>query len=200
MPRRGSVRCGRLFWRQWRCRYSRWPSTVYSIVQANREPEVWLSAPDVVRVAAAENAWFYVQPRLVSAAQNDRVAVISGLRLEVAAPDGEPPVVFTWDEQGTWQYDTVSRGLTWIYLADSAPLVVGPSSPQLPICLFLGPPGWDWQVGTYDVTIVAERGQGTDALRTQFTVSLPAETVDLITSQPRTWVEVRTEGDGVIGS
>jgi len=50
------------------------------------------------------------------------------------------------------------------------------------------------------VTIVAERGQGTDALRTQFTVSLPAETVDLITSQPRTWVEVRTEGNGVIGS
>jgi hypothetical protein len=167
--------------------------SLYTIVEASREPQIWLSAPDVVRVAAGERAWFYVQPRLVSAAANDRVAVISGLRLEVVGPEGGAPTTFIWDEQGTWQYDTVSRGLTWIYQADAAPLVVGPSSPQLPICLFEGPDGWTWQAGTYQVAIVASRGQDAEAMEAAFTVTLPEETVEMITSQPRTWVEVRTE-------
>lgn len=167
--------------------------SVYTIVEANREPEIWLSAPDVVRVSLGENAWFYVQPRLVSAAHNDRVAVVSGLRLEVAAPDGGAPVPFFWDEQGTMQYDPANRGLTWIYEADAAPLVVGPSSPQLPLCLFVGPPGWVWQSGAYRVTIVAERGENRDALRTDFAMTLATETVEAITTQPRSWREVWTE-------
>ena len=83
--------------------------------------------------------------------------------------------------------------MTWIYLADSAPLVVGPSSPQLPICLFVGPQGWTWQPGIYSVAIVAEPGQGAGPLRTTFAAVLPAETAELIASQPGTWVEVRTE-------
>ena len=170
--------------------------SVYTIFESNREPEVWLSAPDVVRLAAAERAWFYVQPRLVSAARNDRVAVISGLRLEVTGPDGGPPASFLWDEQGTWEYDPVNRGLTWIYQADAAPLVVGPSSPQLPTGLFEGPPDWRWQAGTYEVTIVAARGQDADALQTTFAVTLPAETVKLVTTQPRTLVEVRVNNLG----
>ena len=123
--------------------------SVYTIFESNREPEVWLSAPDVVRLAAAERAWFYVQPRLVSAARNDRVAVISGLR-----------------------------------------------SPQLPTGLFEGPPDWRWQAGTYEVTIVAARGQDADALQTTFAVTLPAETVKLVTTQPRTLVEVRIDNLG----
>lgn len=167
--------------------------SVFSIFEATREPEIWLSAPDVVRVATGEAAWFYVQPRLVSAARNDRVAVVSGLRLELVTPNGGTPVTFMWDEQGTWQYDTVSRGLTWIFVADAAPLVVSPSSPQLPYCLFLGPPGWQWRAGDYLVTIVATRGQNADALRTTFKMTLPAETAEFINEQPRTWVEVRTD-------
>ena len=166
--------------------------SAYAIVEANREPAVWLSAPDVVRVAAGERAWFYVQPRLVSVAANDRPAVVSGLRLEVAGPDGGPPAEFVWDEQGTWAYDPASRGLTWIYQADAAPLVVGPSSPQLPIGLFEGPPGWAWREGTYRVAILAGRGQDRDALRAAFAVTLLAADVELITTQPRTWVEART--------
>jgi hypothetical protein len=169
--------------------------SVYTIFEANREPEIWLSAPDVVRVASGEQAWFYVQPRLVSAANNDRVGIVSGLRLEVEPPEGEAFVTFAWDEQGTWQYDPESRGLTWIFVADSAPLVVGPSSPQLPYCLFLGPLDWRWQAGTYHVTIIATQGQGADTLRTTFRMTVPVETADFINSQPRTWVEVQTRID-----
>jgi hypothetical protein len=167
--------------------------SVFSIFEATREPEIWLSAPDVVRVASGETAWFYVQPRLVSAARNDRVAVVSGLRLDVSTPDGGTPEAFAWDEQGTWQYDPVNRGLTWIFVADAAPLVVSPSSPQLPYCLFLGPPGWQWQAGDYLVTIVATHGRNADALRTTFKMTLPAETAEFIVEQPRTWVEIRTD-------
>jgi hypothetical protein len=166
--------------------------SLYTIVEANREPEIWLTAPDVVRVAAGDRAWFYVQPRFVSAARNDRVAVIADLRLEVAGPDGGPPVAFTWDEQGTWQYDPASQALTWIYLADPAPLVVAPSSPQLPICLFTGPAGWRRQEGTYWVTIAAGRGPGAAPLRTNFVMTLPTASADLVNAQRGTWVEART--------
>ena len=145
-----------------------------------------------MRIAAGERAWFYVQPRLVSAARNDRVAVISGLKLEVAGPNGGEPAAFAWDEQGIWQYDPAGQALTWIYLADPAPLVVGPSSPQLPICLFTGPPGWRWQAGTYWVTILAAQEPGADPLRADFVVTLPTESIEMINSQPLTWVEVRT--------
>ena len=55
--------------------------SVYSIVEANRRPEDWLSVPDIVRADTDEVSWLYVQPRLVSAATNDRVAVITGLRV-----------------------------------------------------------------------------------------------------------------------
>jgi hypothetical protein len=166
--------------------------SIYSLIEGSREPVIWLSAPDVVRVAAGERAWFYAQPRLVSAARNDRVAVISGLSLDVSGPDGDAPATFTWDEQGTWQYDPAGQALTWIYLADPAPLVVGPSSPQLPTCLFTGPPGWRWQGGTYWVTIIAARGPDAAPLQTDFTMTLPAQSADQVNAQPGTWVGVRT--------
>lgn len=168
--------------------------SIYTIIEANREPEVWLSAPDIVRIASGERAWFYVQPRLVSAARNDRMSIISELELEVITQDEESPVTFTWDEQGTWQYDPESRGLTWIFVADAAPLVVGPSSPQLPYCLFEGPEDWRWRAGRYQVTIVATRAQDAGVVRATFAMEVPAETAEFINAQPRTWIEVRTQG------
>lgn len=166
--------------------------SVYTIVQANRDPEIWLSAPDVVRLAAGDRAWFYVQPRFVSAAGNDRVAVVSGLRLEVRTPDGAE-IEFWWDEQGSWRYEPPFSGLTWIYIADPAPLVVGPSSPQLPTCLFVGPAGWRWQPGTYRVAIVAGRGDDPDALRTEFSMTFPESDLNPVydPENPQ-WVEART--------
>lgn len=168
--------------------------SIYTIFAANREPVIWLSAPDVVRLSMGERAWFYVQPRLVSAASNDRVGVVSGLRLEVTAPGEQDPAVFFWDEQGAWEYDHENRGLTWIYVADAAPLVVGPSSPQLPICLFEAPEGWVWQPGDYSATIVASRGEGQPDLRTEFAMTLSPEVAAAVTSRPRSLWEVRTTG------
>lgn len=106
-------------------------------------------------------------------------------------PDGEP-VSFTWDEQGFWQYDPVNHGLDWIYLADPAPLVVSPNSPQLPICLFIGPPAWSWQAGAYQVRITAGRDQDAGALQSAFTLTLPAKGVEQLNAQPGLWIEAHT--------
>ena len=86
-------------------------------------------------------------------------------------------------------------GLTWIHQADSAPLVVGPSSPQLPICLFQGPPDWHWQACTYLLTIVAERDQDPDAMRAPFAIPLSAEDAALLNERSKRWGEVRTQID-----
>ena len=165
--------------------------SIYTLIEANREPEIWLSAPVVVKVSmkpAYDFAWdtgvrarFYLQPRFVSTARNDRVAVISDVRLEVMAPGRSSPLPFMWIEQGTWIFDPVVGTSTYSVQADPAPLVVAPNSPQLPICQFLGPPDWQWQPGTYEVTIIAERGEDAPPLRTAFAMTLSQEQADYIT-------------------
>jgi hypothetical protein len=170
--------------------------SVYTIIEANREPEIWLSPPGVVRIALGpqEQALIYAQPRFVSAAHNDRVAVIAGMEMLVTKPDGEL-ATFTWTEQGIWEYDPVSRGLTWFFQADAAPLVVGPSSPQLPICLFESPTGWRWQDGAYRLTIAATRGQGSHSLETTFGMMVSAETAEYLNANPRALWELNTQTD-----
>jgi hypothetical protein len=176
--------------------------SVYTIIEANREATVWLSAPVVVRAAVSsssftlagvELAQLYVQPRLVSTARNDRLAVITNLALEVTAPGGDAPIPFTWREEGNWQYNPVGPTSTYYSLADPAPLVVSPSSPQRPICMFIGPPGWQWQPGSYLVTIIAERGEDAAPLRAAFTMTLPEESVESITASPGAWVKIDTQ-------
>lgn len=166
--------------------------SVYTIIEANREPQIWLSPPVFVKLAmkpAYAVPWdtgvrprFFVQPRLVSTARNDRVVAISDLQLEVAPPGGGPPLPFTWMEQGTWQYEPESGTETYLKLADPAPLVVSPTSPQLPICLFVGPPDWRWQPGTYTVTIVASRSDGGFPVRAAFTMTVSAEQAAFVTA------------------
>jgi hypothetical protein len=168
--------------------------SVYTIIEANRAPEIWLSAPEKVRIAQGpeEQAWIYAQPRFVSGAPNDRVAVISGIKLQVMPPDGES-VTFAWTEQGWWQYDQPNRSLTWMFQADAAPLVVSPSNPQLPICLFESPVGWSWQEGTYRLTIVAARGQVPEALQTALEFTLSADIAEQLNANPRQLFWVRTQ-------
>jgi hypothetical protein len=157
--------------------------TAYTIYEANREPEVWLSAPDVVRIATGENTgWFYVQPRLINTARNDREAVITKFQLEVAAPDGQQPAIFNCDEFGSWQYDSVNRWLYWMYQGDAAPLAVSPASPQLPTCNFIGPFGWSWKPGDYQVIILAWLPQKSEPLRASFTMTVSDQALEYITT------------------
>ncbi|HEU0115715.1 MAG TPA: hypothetical protein VFQ80_13605 [Thermomicrobiales bacterium] len=149
----------------------------YAVFVAGQPPDVWLSAPAVARVAQGEDAaWLYLQPRFVDAGRNARVEVITAIRLEVAGGDAAVES-FHWAEQGSWTYDHASRSLTWAYVGDPAPLVVSPSAPQLPICLFAGPAGSSWKAGPYRVTIVADRAVGGAPLRASFAMTIPPDAI-----------------------
>jgi len=151
--------------------------SLYSLLVAGRPPEVMLSAPDVVRVAQGEDAaWLYLQPRFVSTGRNDRVEVISGIEVR-AEPTAAGTMALRWEEQGSWVFDHPTRSLNWLFVGDAAPLVVGPNTPQLPVCLFTGPPGSAWTAGTYRVEIVAQREVAGAPLRARFTVNVSADEV-----------------------
>jgi hypothetical protein len=179
--------------------------SLYTLIEASREPEIWLSAPVWVRLSTStagfspqgwgDHARFYVTPRLVSAARNDRVGVITDLGLEVVPPEGGAPISFVWSELGEWRNDPYAPNpFVWIVLGEPAPLVVGPSSPKLPTCAFVGPPNWQWQPGDYLVTIVASRGETATPLRAAFTMTVSADQVEWLLASPgHNWVFVETE-------
>lgn len=144
---------------------------VYGLRVAREAPDIVMSMPDRVRIAdGSTQAFLYVQPRFVNTGDNQRVEVIEGLSITVSQNDTGSPGLFNWEEQGNWTYDSTAETnrLTWQYIADPAPLVVGPSDPQLPICLFMAPTGWFWTPGDYRVTVVANRTVKSDPLSDTF--------------------------------
>ena len=156
--------------------------SLYSIVAANREPEIDLSLPEIVRITQGPfDSWLYLQPRFVSTGRNDRVAVVSELRVRLEPETGEP-IPFVWDEQGTWRYDPErpEDGLTWVYTADPAPLVVGPSNPALPIGLFVGPPDWPWTPGTYRIVVEAEQNTTGKTLTASTRITITPDVVEVL--------------------
>ncbi len=57
---------------------------IYGLVDARRAPRVLLSLPDRVRMAqGSDTGWLYLQPRFVSTGRNERVEVITDVRLLV---------------------------------------------------------------------------------------------------------------------
>ncbi|HYN89412.1 MAG TPA: hypothetical protein VER55_12825 [Ardenticatenaceae bacterium] len=154
---------------------------VSSYAVATRAPEVVLVPPRQVRVAqGGEAAFLYVQPTFLSAGRNNRAEVILTMRLEVAPVESESSVEFYWDEQGAWQPTGGSQELSWVFVSDPVPLLVTPQSPQLPVGLFIGPPEWAFEPGTYRVTVVAERGVVSTPLRDTFEVELSQEDIDFL--------------------
>ena len=82
--------------------------SVYTLVVANRVPEVPLRVPNNARVAqGAADAWLYLQPKLLSTGDNQQVEVVTDLRLDmdIEPSDGGEPVTFRWDETGRWDDD-----------------------------------------------------------------------------------------------
>lgn len=152
---------------------------IWSLIVASSEPEVLLIMPDQVRMAqGGDAAMLYVQPTFLSTGRNDRVEVITGLRLQVAPDQGGGPVGFRWDEQGSWSYDPGTRELTYMYVADARPLLVSPNNPQLPVGVFVGPQGWSFGAGTYRLTFVAERAIGSMQLRGDFKLTFTQKAID----------------------
>jgi hypothetical protein len=165
--------------------------SVYGVVLNRSAPEVVMTMPDRVRIAQIGSAWLYLQPRFVNTGGNQRNEVIGGMIAEVQPPSG-PSVVFVWDEQGVWLYNTETRKLDWQFMADPAPMIVGPNDPQFPIGLFIAPAGWVWQPGTYRVTLIAERTIQHAPLRAGFLFMLTPTDVEVVSAPDGFLREVRT--------
>jgi hypothetical protein len=167
--------------------------SLYGVIADREPPDVVVTMPDRVRIAqGADAAWLYLQPRFVNTGGNNRNEVINHVTVEVAPlPDGTP-VPFAWDEQGTWLDNPDTTRIDWQFLADPAPIVVGPNAPQFPIGLFIAPSSWTWQPGTYRVTVIADRTIERVPLLASLELTLTATDVEVVSDSRGFLREVMT--------
>ncbi|CAN5660111.1 hypothetical protein BH23CHL4_BH23CHL4_11320 [soil metagenome] len=153
--------------------------------EGNRPPEIELTLPDRMRVTQGQDvAWLYIQPRFVSTSPNDRIDGISEIQVVVSPLGNDAPILFLWDEQGSWAFDHDTRSLTWDWVADPGPLVVSPANPQLPTGLFMAKDGWLWEAGAYLVTVTAETTVSDEVLSANSSFTLSEDAVMQLDASP----------------
>jgi hypothetical protein len=153
--------------------------SIAAIYVATRQPEVMLIMPDQIRVAQGResgSAYVYLQPAFVSTGSNERIEVIRDMTLEVRPPTGDP-TPFRWDQQLRLVNDSDGGGLSYEYVADAVPLLVGPRDAATPLSLFDGPDGWHFGPGTYTFVLSADRVVVAQPLRAQFSLTLTPENI-----------------------
>lgn len=167
--------------------------SLYSIISAREAPDVVMTMPDRVRVAQnGTTAWLYIQPRFVNTGDNNRNEVIQNLTIDVQPVEGGTPTPFSWDEQGAWLYNTGNFVLSWQFVADPAPIVVGQNDPQFPLGLFISPVDWPWHPGSYRVTVIADRTVRHEPLRGTVEFTLTPDLIAFI-ENPGVFIEVPTK-------
>lgn len=150
--------------------------SVASIYISTREPEVVMILPDVVRLVGGRESgasYAYLQPAFVSTGVNDRIEVIRDMTLTAAPADGAPAARMEWKQQLSLEADE-QGALTYRYVADAIPLLVGPRSAASPLSLFQAPEGWFFGEGTLRFTLEAERVVASAPLRATFDVRIEA--------------------------
>ncbi len=156
------------------------PLSGLALLLSLQQPEVLLILPDQIRVAQGRqsgSAYVYLQPAFVSTGRNERVEVIRDMYLDVAPTAGGESVQFRWDQQLRLVSDPDGGGLSYEYVADAVPLIVGPREAAAPLSLYDAPEGWHFAPGSYSITLVADRVVTGQPLRDEFTITLSAENV-----------------------
>jgi hypothetical protein len=159
--------------------------SVASIYVATRQPDVLLIMPNVARLAGGHaygSSYLYLQPAFVSTGTNDRVEVITGLTVTVRPASGGQPIDMVWAEQVSLVSD--ATGLSYRHAGDVVPLLVSPKGAAAPLGLFQAPPGWFFQAGTYDFTLVATRLTSGDPLRGTFSVTISPSEAEVLQEVP----------------
>lgn len=155
--------------------------SLFSLVNDRQAPDIELTMPIRVRVAQGATApWLYIQPRFVNTGGNNRNEIIKMISIEVTPLSSGTPAQFFWDEQGTWIYNGQTELLDWQFVADPAPLVVGPNDPQFPLGLFIGPTNVRWAAETYRVTVIATRSLQQDPLRGTIEFTIPPNLLAIV--------------------
>lgn len=153
--------------------------SVVAIYTSTLQPSVTLLMPSEVRIAQGRSsgaAYLYLQPAFVNTAQNNRVEVIRGMTLHVAAVNTTTAAAdFAWTQQLRLEVDSSSGELTYRYVGDAVPLVVSPSNAASPLALFEAPTGWFFAAGTYEFSLTADRVVAGSPLNARFSVNLTAD-------------------------
>jgi hypothetical protein len=153
--------------------------SVAAIYVSTRQPEVMLIMPDQIRIAQGResgSAYVYLQPAFVSTGTNERIEVIRDMTLDVRSPAGDA-TSFRWDQVLRLVSNPDSDGLSYEYVADAVPLLVGPRNASSPLSLFDAPDGWHFAPGTYTFALNADRVVVGEPLRGEFSVTLTPENV-----------------------
>lgn len=157
---------------------------LYTFIITTQQPEIQIILPEQVRIAQGADygfAYLYLQPTFVHTGASQRVEVIRNLRVEVRQASADDPTTFVWAEQGKLVYDqSVARALSYEYVADASPLLIGPNSAQSPFATFNGPSEWYFTPGSYQITLVAERAVADEDLTQTFRVTFTQENVDFL--------------------
>jgi hypothetical protein len=165
---------------------------LWSVIIATSEPEVLMLMPQSVRLIQGNGAatQVYVQPSFLSTAKNDRIEVISDIRLHVQPLDGGDGRDFIWQEYGQWLPDPVYDDLEFEYVGDSGPLLVSPSNAQQPVAIFRTDPAWTFSEGSYRLTITASRVVSSAPLQGSFTISPTARDIEFINAKRDNYITV----------
>jgi hypothetical protein len=176
---------------------------VVSIIVATYDPGVVVILPSRVVMDDADLGAdtpfhpdnVYLQPNFVGTGNNNRIEVMSSLKLTIAPEGGGSPTEAAWIEQGTWDFvDGVidSAGSTvstrsFVYAADAAPLLISPNNAQQPLCVFALPPGFEFRPNVrYVFTLTAERVVAGKPLTAVGHVILSQEEIDYYKTYYRT--------------
>jgi hypothetical protein len=154
------------------------PLSAAAILLSLQQPELVVILPDQVRVAQGRQsgaAYVYLQPAFVSTGSNERIEVIRDMLLQVSGANG-PATDFNWTQQ-LRLVNNPDGGLSYEYVADAVPLLVGPRDAASPLSLFEAPPGWFFSPGEYTFTLVADRVVTGQPLSDEFRVTLSAENI-----------------------
>jgi hypothetical protein len=117
----------------------------------------------------------------ISTGLSERVEVITGIRLRVEAVDQNlDNIEFVWDEQGTWVVDPATQNFNWVFTGDSGPFLVSAKNAQDFTGLFIGPPDWLFEPGSYRITMIADRITNPQPLTATVEVMLSSESLDYL--------------------
>lgn len=153
-----------------------------AIFVSTRQPEVMVILPDLVRVSQGResgSAYMYLQPAFVSTGTNERVEVIRDMTLEATDATGRR-TSFSWTQQLRLVSDPESGALSYEYVADAVPLLVGPRNAAAPLSLFDAPDGWYFAPGTYRFELLADRVVVSQPLIAEFDLTLDAADITFL--------------------
>ncbi len=154
------------------------PLSAAAILLSLQQPELVVILPDQVRVAQGRQsgaAYVYLQPAFVSTGSNERIEVIRDMFLQVSGP-AVPTADFNWTQQ-LRLVSSPDGGLSYEYVADAVPLLVGPRDAASPLSLFEAPQGWFFAPGEHTFRLVADRVVTGQPLSGEFRLTLSAENV-----------------------